>query len=121
MTNVPPQRVVPITAPEDYTLPSRAEAPAAQDAYRQSQFILGADLELFERAMRLQLRLAKEAFPFSRNRTHQLTAIAGLWSRAYSYLTDALLLTLRGSYASTLPLVRAAAECIAAQEGLRGG
>src|SRR5215471_12887123 len=106
MTNVPPQRVVPITAPEDYTLPARAEAPGALDAYRQAQFVLGGDLELFERGMKLQLRLAKETFPFSRNRTHQLTAIAGLWSRAYSYLSDALLLTVRGSYASALPLVR---------------
>jgi hypothetical protein len=122
MTNLPPQqRVAPIASPDDYVLPTRAEAPGSPDAYRQTQFVLGTDLELFERAMRLQLRLAKETFPFSRNRTHELTAIAGLWSRVYAYLSDALLLTVRGSYASTLPLVRTAAECIAAQEGLRGG
>src|SRR5436190_1934691 len=93
VTNLPPQRVVPITAPEDYALPGRPSEAARTDAYRQAQFVLGPDLELFERAMRLQLKVAKETFPFSRNRTHELTAIAGLWSRAFSYLDDALLLT----------------------------
>jgi hypothetical protein len=115
------KRVTPIASPEEYVLPTRAEAGVAQDAFRQTEFVLGGDLDLFARAMNLQLRIAKETFPFSRNRTHELTAIAGLWSRAYLYLSDALLLAMRGAYASTLPLVRAAAECIAAQEGLRAG
>src|SRR5690242_3833662 len=107
------KRVTPIAAPDEYVLPARAEAGAAQDAYRQTQFVLGAELDLFTRAMNLQLRIAKETFPFSRNRTHELTAIAGLWSRVYIYLSDVVLLTMRASYAATLPLVRSAAECIA--------
>jgi hypothetical protein len=115
------KRVTPISAPDEYILPARAEAGPTQDAFRQTQFLLSAELDLFHRAMNLQLRIAKETFPFSRNRTHDLTAIAGLWSRTYLYLSDALLLTMRGSYAATLPLVRTAAECIAAQEGLRAG
>jgi hypothetical protein len=115
------KRVTPIAAPGEYLLPARGEAGPAQDAFRQAQYVIGPDLDLFARAMNLQLRIAKETFPFSRNRTHELTAIAGLWSRVYLYLSDGLLLTLRGSYAATLPLVRAAAECIAAQEGLRAG
>ena len=115
------KRVTPIAAPDEYVLPGRAEAGSAQDAFRQTQFVLGDDLDLFARAMNLQVRIAKETFPFSRNRTHELTAIAGLWSRVYLYLSDALLLTMRGSYAATLPLVRSACECIAAQEGLRAG
>lgn len=115
------KRVTPIAAPGEYVLPSRAEAGTAQDAFRQAQYVIGPEMDLFARAMNLQVRIAKEAFPFSRNRTHELTAIAGLWSRVYLYLSDALLLTLRGSYAATLPLVRSAAECIAAQEGLRAG
>src|SRR3954447_4602531 len=115
------KRVTPIAAPGEYVLPSRAEAGSAQDAFRQAQYVIGEDLDLFARAMNLQVRIAKETFPFSRNRTHELTAIAGLWSRVYVYLSDALLLVMRGSYAATLPLVRSAAECIAAQEGLRAG
>ena len=122
MTNLPPQRVSPIASPEAYSLPGRPDgaSPAALDAFRQTQFLLGPDLILFAEAMNLQLRLVKEAYP-SKFRTHSLAALMALWSRAYPHLSDALLLLSRGSYASTLPLVRAAAEMIAAQEGLRGG
>ena len=80
--------------------------------------MLGADLDLFADAMSLQLALVKDAYP-SQYRTHSLAAIMALWSRSYSYLSDGVLLATRGSYPSTLPLVRAAAESIAAQEGLR--
>ena len=83
---LPEKRVTPISAPDEYVLPGRTEAGSAQDAFRQTQFVLGADLDLFARAMNLQLRIAKETFPFSRNRTHELTAIAGLWSRTYLYI-----------------------------------
>ena len=122
MSNQPAQhRVTPIASPDEYTLPGRAEAGSAQDAFRQAQFTLGSDLELFARAMNLQLGIARQTFPFSRNRTHELTAIAGLWSRVYLYLSDGLLLATRGSYATVLPIVRPAAECIAAQQGLCAG
>jgi hypothetical protein len=123
LTNQPPQRVSPIHSPEAYAPPTRppesAGAPA-QDAYRQTRFVLGGDLDLFADAMSLQLALVKDAYP-SQHRTHALAAIMALWSRSYSYLSDGVLLATRGSYASTLPLVRAAAEAIAAQEGLRAG
>lgn len=122
MTNVPPQRVSPISTPDEYVLPGRPEgaSAAALDAYRQTQFLLGADLELFAAAMNLQLRLVKDAYP-SKHRTHALAAMMALWSRAYAYLTDGLLLVSRGSYASILPLARTASEVIAAAEALRGG
>ena len=122
MTNLPPQRVSPIHAPEDYVLPGRPAGAAAPviDAHRQTQFLLGVDLDLFAEAMNLQLRLLRDAYP-SRYRSHALAAIVALWSRAYFYLGDALVLVTRGSYPSTLPLVRAACEVIAAEEALRGG
>jgi hypothetical protein len=122
MTEVPTQRVSPIHSPDAYVLPGRPEnAPVAvADAFRQTQFLLGADLELFARAMQLQLRLVREAYP-SRYRTHPLAALIGLWSRGFFYVSDGLLLAMRGSYPSTLPLVRSACEVIAAQDGLRGG
>lgn len=122
MTNVPPQRVSPISSPDEYVLPGRPEgvSPVVLDTYRQTQFVLGNELTLFAEAMNLQLRLVKDAYP-SKYRTHGLAAITGLWSRSYAYLSDALLLTTRGSYASVVPLVRAACEVISAQEGLRGG
>jgi hypothetical protein len=95
-------------------------SPAVLDAYRQTQFLLGEDLTLFAEAMNLQLGLIKDSYP-SRYRSHALAAITGLWSRAYFYLTDALLLACRGSYISAIPLVRSACEAIAAEEALRGG
>jgi len=100
--------------------PPESAGAGAQDAYRQTRFLLDGDLDLFAQAMRLQLALVKDAYP-SRYRTHPLAAITALWSRAYAHLADAMLLATRGSYGSTLPLVRAAAELIAAQEGLRAG
>ncbi len=122
MTNVPPQRVSAIAAPDAYQLPVRPEgAPASvQDAFRQTQFVLGADLEVFAQAMELQLRLLKDA-AHSRYRTQELAALTGLWSRAFLYLQDAMIMSCRGSYVSAIPAVRASAEVVAAQEGLRAG
>jgi hypothetical protein len=120
--NLPPQRVSPISSPETYVLPGRPQGAtdASLDAYRQTQFLLGPDLELFAEAMNLQLQLVKDAYP-SKYRTHALAAIMALWSRSFSYLADSLLLATRGSYMSTIPLVKAMTEVIAAQEGLRAG
>jgi hypothetical protein len=124
VTNRPTQRVARIRPPQQYALPSRPPESAgeqAQDAYRQTRFILGNDLDLFAEAMELQLKLADDANPgtSSKYRTLELAAISAMWSRAYTGLADTLLLVTRGSYSSALPLARAAAELIAAQEGLR--
>ena len=124
MTERPSQRVGRIRPPQSYALPSRpteSAGEAAQDAYRQTRFLLSNDLDLFAEAMDLQLKLVADANPAtsSKYRTHELAAISALWSRAYTGLADAMLLVTRGSYSSVLPLVRAAAEQISAQEGLR--
>lgn len=120
MTEPPSQRVSAIPAPERYTLPGRPDDPSRHDAYRQTQFLLGNDLDLFDRGMNLQLALFHDAQP-SRYRSHELAAIAALWSRTYLMLQDAMLLVTRGSYVSAVPLIRTAAELMAAQEGLRRG
>jgi hypothetical protein len=121
MTNRPPQRVSGIKGPEAYAPPSKPPESAgenAQDAYRQTRFVLGEDLDLLHDLMDLQLGLVKDAY---QTRTPEAAAILGLWSRSYTYVSDAALLLTRGSYASVLPLARAACECIAATEGLRLG
>jgi hypothetical protein len=121
VTNRPQQRVSGIRGPDNYALPSRppdSAGAAAQDAYRQTRFVLGADLDLFAESMDLQLALVKDAY---QRRTLEAAAMMVLWSRAYTYVNDGMLLATRGSYASILPLVRAAAEVMAAQEGLQGG
>lgn len=101
--------------PERWDLPGRPEgAPAAvQDAYRQTQFLLGGDLRLLREGMNLQLQIVRESSP-SRYRTHALAAALMPWSRAFLALSDATTLTLHGSYASCPALVRTACECVAA-------
>jgi hypothetical protein len=126
VTNRRRQRVARIRGPEQYVLPSRPPESAGDqvlDAYRQTRFVLGNDVELFAETMDLQLALLADANPAtsSQYRTPELAAISALWSRAYAALSDAMLLISRGSYASTLALVRTACETIAAEEGLRSG
>jgi hypothetical protein len=116
----PGQRVSGIDLPEAYALPARpdASAPAGvQDAYRQTQFVLGADLRLFGEGMELQLAILR-ASSHSRFRTHIYAAVLGTWSRAYSAMADACELIVRGSYASVPNLVRSACELVAAQHQL---
>ncbi|MGB2694916.1 MAG: hypothetical protein WBD55_06965 [Dehalococcoidia bacterium] len=116
----PTQRVSAIPFPESYALPAKPGASASQatqDAYRQTSFLLGEGLRLFEEGLNLQLRIVRDASP-SAFRKHPYAALMGLWSRTFLVLADACLLATRGSYASCAPLARAACECIAAQHQL---
>jgi hypothetical protein len=116
----PGQRVSGIPFPERYALPPKPEAsadPIVQDAHRQTQFVLGADLRLFAEGMNLQLGILHDS-SHSRYRTHIYAAVIGTWSRAYSALADACMLVTRGSYASVPNLVRSACELIAAEQQL---
>ncbi|OGO50801.1 MAG: hypothetical protein A2148_03750 [Chloroflexi bacterium RBG_16_68_14] len=115
----PTQRVSAIPFPERYDLPGKPQGAStqAQDAYRQTTFVLGDDLHLFAEGMNLQLRIVRDASP-SAFRTHPYAALMGLWSRTFLALADTCLLVTRGSYPSCLSLVRAACEHIAAQHQL---
>ena len=116
----PMQRVSAIPFPERYELPARPEGAStpAQDAYRQTTFVLGDDLRLFEEGMNLQLRIVRDA-SHSSFRKHPYSALMGAWSRTYTSLADALVLAERGSYPSCPPIVRTACELIAAQHQLQ--
>ena len=116
----PRQRVSAIPFPERYDLPARPESGDAQDAHRQTAFLLGEDLRLFEEGMDLQLRIVRDASPSS-FRKHPYAALMGLWSRTFLALADGCLLATRSSYASVPVLVRAACEYIAAQRQLQAG
>ena len=115
-THQPPQRVSPLIIPERWDLPSKPEAalPAILDAYRQTQFQLGADLRLLADGMNLQLRVLGDSHP-SKYRTFPLAAMAMYWSRAFLALSDTVLLLTRGAYSSCPALVRAACEAISAE------
>jgi hypothetical protein len=119
----PSQRVSAIAFPEPWALPGKPEASASsavQHSYRQSTFLLGEDLRLFEEGMSLQLRIANDS-AHSSFRKHPYGALVGLWSRTFLALSDSCALLMRGSYASCPPLARAACEQIAAQQQLQAG
>ena len=115
----PPQRVSAVSFPPSYALPQQEKSapPQAQDAFRQTQFLLADELRLFEEGMNLQLRIVQDAAPSS-FRTHPYAALMAFWSRTFLLLTDACLLVTRGSYSSVPALARAACELVAAQHQL---
>ena len=112
----PPQRVSPFTFPRRYELPLGP----SEAAPREVRFLLGEDLALFQKGIDLELRIVMDSRP-ARYRTHALAALLGLWSRSFAYRSEACGLTVRGSYVSCIPLLRAACDCIAAQRGLADG
>jgi hypothetical protein len=112
----PPQRVSPFTFPPRYDLPFGP----SEGALREARFLLGDDLALFDRGMNLELRIVMDCRA-GRYRTHALAALLGLWSRSFAYRADACSLTVRGCYVSSVPLLRAACDCIGAQRGLTSG
>ena len=116
----PTQRVSSIPFPERYGLPNKPEGapPPVRDAFRQTSFLLGNDLKLFEEAMNLQLRIVRDSAS-SKFRKHPYGALMSLWSRTFLALADACLLATRGSYPSCAPVVRTACELIAAQHQLQ--
>ena len=106
--------------PDRYALPSRPSAaqPAMQDAFRQTQFLLKTELELFEKMMNLQLQIVAAN---SKPRTNEAAALFSFWARAFAHEADACTVMTLGSYSATAPLVRAACDCVAAQRSLLSG
>lgn len=112
-------KVLLVSFPARYDLPTRpAGTVSGKDAHRQTQFLLGGDFELFERAMNLQLRIVAAN---AKLRTPEAGALFGFWSRTFSHLSDACAVMSTGSYASCAPLLRTACDCIAAQKSLIAG
>ncbi len=115
----PPQRVSGMRVPEGWSLPGKPAdlTPAADDAWRQSGFVLGEELRLIEGGLDLQARLAAHGYtPTARTMT--MAALASLWSRALLSCSDAATLVRRGAYQSAVPLIRQAVEHVAAQSAL---
>ena len=114
-----PQRVSGMRAPEGWTLPGKPDglSPAAEDAWRQTGFLLGEDLRLIEAGLDAQARLAACGYAPSA-RTMEMAALASLWSRALLCCSDAASLVRRGAYQSAVALVRQAVEHVAAQIAL---
>ncbi len=117
----PPQRVsgMRVPAADGWSLPGKPAglSPDAEDAWRQTGFLLADDVRLIEAAARLQLRLAVTGYTPAA-RTMAMAAYASLWSRTFSTLADATGLVRHGGYQSAFPLLRMAVEHIAAQSQL---
>lgn len=105
------------TFPDRYVLPGKPVVgqPASLDAHKQTQFLLGDDLALFEQGMNLQLGIVGVN---KKVRTTAGGALLTLWSRTYSHLSDACTLMCSGAYLSCPPLLRTALDGIAVQRSL---
>lgn len=110
-----PPRFVLTSFPERYQLPVRPPNASAQvvDAHRQTGFLLGDDLAVFDRAMNLQLQVVTAN---AKAKGAPALALFSFWSRAFAFLADACTLMASGSYGSCAPLLRSALDCIAAQQ-----
>ncbi|MEZ4501274.1 MAG: hypothetical protein R3C39_01465 [Dehalococcoidia bacterium] len=115
----PPQRVSGMRVPTSWALAGKpAElAPDADDAWRQTGFLLGEDLRLLTAGLDLQTRMAGTGYT-ARARTMRMAAQASLWSRALLTASDATHLVRTGSYQSAAGLTRQVVELVAAQAGL---
>src|SRR3990172_8174758 len=75
----PVPKVAPYAFPERYALPDRpaGDAPAVQDAHRQTHFLLPNDLMVFEQAMNLQLAIVAAG---AKRRSAEAAALLAFWS-----------------------------------------
>lgn len=86
-----------------------AEATGSADAYRQTGFVLGEDVEAILRGMNLEGEAAQRAAEPKR-RTQKMVSALGLWSRSWLTRLEALHALQWGNYAAAVTLVRAAAD-----------
>ncbi|MEX0784629.1 MAG: hypothetical protein WD557_18495 [Dehalococcoidia bacterium] len=86
-----------------------ADAAGSPDAYRQTQFVLDADVDLVLRGLQLEAAVA-EASSDAKHRTQTMVAALGLWSRAWLARQQALHAAQWGNYVAAIPLLRAAAD-----------
>lgn len=103
---VSPPRVTPVAT---RAAKPPAEAAGSADAYRQTTFVLGAEVDAILDGLNLEGAIA-EASSGSKYRTQRLVAALGLWSRGWLSRLEALHALEWGNYAAAIALVRAAAD-----------
>ncbi|MDE2639805.1 MAG: hypothetical protein OXI03_04390 [Chloroflexota bacterium] len=118
----PPQRVSPITVPEDDpALPSPdASQPAlVRDAFREYGFACSVESPWIARSLTLQRGIVRDS-THSRYRNHRYAAALLLWSRIDAAALEAWRLIAWANYAAVPPLVRAALEWLGAEQAVVG-
>ncbi len=89
------------------------DAAGSADAYRQTTFVLGDDVELVLEGLRLEAAIA-EASSGAKFRKQVTASAMALWSRSWLSRLDALHAVEWGNYTAAITLVRAAADYQAA-------
>ena len=104
-----------VAPPKVFPVATRASKPpisaeGSADAYRQTSFVLGAEVETVLTAMNWEGAVAT-ASSGAKFRNQQTAAGLGLWSRSWLYRLEALHAMEWGNYPGAMPLIRAAADC----------
>lgn len=103
-----------VSPPKVFPVATRAgrpplEAVGSLDAYRQTSFALGDELDLVLKGLNIEGQVA-EASAGAKFRTQQTASTLGLWSRSWLCRLEALHALEWGGYSAAMPLVRAAAD-----------
>jgi hypothetical protein len=114
----PRLRVTLASVPDEYRLPGRPSSgpTSAVDCHRQTTFILGSELALFERIINAHIEAARALKSVDSSRA---AAAITYQSRTLSLLRGCCALLLTGSYDSCLPLLRSAVDSLAVQISLQ--
>lgn len=93
------------------------DAAGSPDAFRQTGFVLGDDIDAVLKGLNLEGKIA-EASSGSKFRTQKMASSLGLWSRSWLSRLQALHAAQWGNYAASITLIRAAADYQAAMLAL---
>lgn len=107
---VSPPRIIPQVS----QAPKPPLAAPGADAYRQTSFVLGKDLDLVVRGLELEGKIA-DASSGAKFRTQRMVSALGPWSRSWLCRLEALHAVQGGNYTAALPLIRSAADYQAAE------
>lgn len=110
---VSPPRIVPQAA----LAPKPPLTSPSADAYRQTSFVLGSDLDLILRGLETEGTIA-DASSGAKFRTQRMASALGLWSRSWLCRLEALHAVQYGNYTAAFPLIRSAADYQAAELAL---
>ena len=89
------------------------DAGGSADAFRQSNFVLGSDIDLVLEGLNAE-GSAAEASSGAKFRTQAMASAIGLWSRSWLVRLQALHAIQWGNYAAATPLIRSSADFAAA-------
>ena len=97
--------------------PKPALGSVSADAYRQSNFLLSEEIDLFLRGLNLESSIAL-VFSGSKYRNQDIASLLVNWSRSWLARLQALHSLENGNYSAAFPLVRASIDHAATQSAL---